>query len=164
MSADNLPSLDPQTLGDALHLLPAPVAVIGAAAEGELGGLTAAWLTRVSHAPPLLLVSIGHERYTYGLLCSSRHFTVSILQEGQVYVARHFGLQSRREVDKWATVPHLLLGGHTPALARCAARLLCAIRDSFRTGDHDCFVGEIIEAEVVDGGPSLPLRDQDYAS
>lgn len=162
MSPAEPPPLDPDRLAEALQLLPAPVAVIGAAVAGELGGLTAAWLTRVSHEPPLILVSIGHERYTYGLLSDSHHFTVSILQEGQVDLGRHFGLQSRRDVDKWAAVPSVLLGGRFPALARCAARLLCATRDSFRTGDHDCFVGEIIQAEVVDGGPALPMRGEDY--
>ena len=164
MPADTLPPLEPRALADAFALMPEPVVVIGAAAEGELGGLTAAWVTRVSHAPPLLLVSIGHERYTYGLLRRSRHFSVSILNAGQVDAGRHFGLQSRRDVDKWATVEYLLLGGHTPALVHCAARFLCTTRDRFRTGDHDCFVGEVVQAEIVAGGPALPMRSEDYGA
>ncbi len=166
MAGDSAAPLDPEVLQDALHLIPGPVAVIGVSAESGRGGLTAAWLTRVSHEPPLLLVSIAHERYTYGLLERSRHFSVSLLREGQVDLGRHFGLQSQRDVDKWAQVAHDLLvddrGEGAPALSRCSARFLCAIRDRFRTGDHDCFVGEIVLAEVVDGGPPLPLRSEDY--
>jgi flavin reductase (DIM6/NTAB) family NADH-FMN oxidoreductase RutF len=157
---------DARTGGDgpdeALHLIPGPVAVVGAAADGVLGGLTAAWLTRVSHEPPLLAVSIGHERHTHGLMASGERFTVSVLREGQVEVGRHFGLQSQRDVDKWPAVDHVLLEG-VPALARCAARFLCRRADRLPAGDHDIFVGEILEAEIVDGGPALSMRGEDWA-
>jgi len=162
MSAAASTPVDPEALNEACHLLSAPVVIIGAAVGTRRGGLTAAWITRVSHAPPLLLVSIGHERFTHELLTGSGHFSVSILREGQVDLGRHFGLQSQRDVNKWATVEHVLLGDQVPALARCSARFLCAITDRFGAGDHDCFVGEIRTAEVVDGGPALPLRGEDY--
>ncbi len=111
---------------EALRLFPQPVAVVGVARDGELGGLTAAWVTRVSMDPPLVLVSVGQQRRTYDLLEGAREFTVSLLAEGQVPEARLFGLHSRRDRDKWAETPHVLLGEGVPALERCAARLLCA--------------------------------------
>ena len=148
---------------EALRLFPQPVAVVGAVRNGELGGLTAAWVTRVSMEPPLVLVSIGHQRRTYDLLEGAGEFTVSLLAEGQVAEARLFGLHSRRDRDKWAETPHVLLGDGVPALARCAARLLCAVEGRFTTGDHDCLVGRVTAAEIVAGGPALPLRGADYA-
>ena len=148
---------------EALRLFPAPVAIVGAASNGELGGLTAAWVTRVSLDPPLVLVSIGHARRTFDLLEGAAEFTVSLLADDQVEEARLFGLHSRRERDKWAETPHVLLGGGVPALRRCAARLLCALEARLTTGDHDCLVGRVTAAEVVAGGPALPLRGADYA-
>lgn len=147
----------------ALRLFPAPVAVVGAAKDGELGGLTAAWVTRVSIDPPLVLVSIGHARRTYDLLEGAVEFTVSLLAEDQVEEARLFGLHSRRDRDKWAETPHVLLGAGVPAFARCAARLLCRVESRLETGDHDCIVGRVVSAEVVGGGPALPMRGSDYA-
>jgi flavin reductase (DIM6/NTAB) family NADH-FMN oxidoreductase RutF len=147
----------------ALQLLPAPVAVVGVRAGDELGGLTAAWVTRVSIAPPLVLVSIGHERRTWDLLQEAREFTISVLAEDQVPVGRLFGRHSRRDRDKWAETPHVLMGEGIPALERCSARWLCRIQDRFTTGDHDCFVGRVVEARVVDGAPALPMRGADYA-
>ena len=152
-----------ETLDQALRLIPAPVVVVGARKGDELGGLTAAWVTRVSIEPPLLLVSIGHERYTRELLEGADQFTVSILAEDQVPEARLFGLKSRRDVDKWAQVDHDLLGEGIPALRHCTARFLCVVKDIFRTGDHDCFVGGLISAEKVAGEPALPMRGADYA-
>ena len=153
----------PSPLDDALRLLAAPVAVIGVARDGILGGLTAAWLTRVSHEPPLLMVAVGHERFTWELLADADHFTVSVLAEGQVPEARLFGLKSRREVDKWAETAHVLLGDGIPALQHCSVRFLCRVESRFTTGDHDCFVGRLVAGEVVAGDPVLPLRGADYA-
>ncbi len=152
-----------EQLNDALRLLPAPVAVIGAANNGVLGGLTAAWVTRVSVEPPLLLVSVGHERFTWELLADQGEFTISLLAEGQVPEARLFGLESRRDVDKWAQTAHVLLGEGVPALEHCSVRFLCRMENRFTTGDHDCFVGRVVEWEVVAGGPALPMRGSDYA-
>ena len=113
-----------------------PVAIIGAERDGQTGGLTAAWVTRVSIEPPLLLVSVGHERHTWHLLETATQFTVSLLSEGQVPEGRLFGRHSRRDRDKWAEVEHVLLGDGVPALARCSARLLCEIEGRFTTGDQ----------------------------
>lgn len=145
-----------------LRLIPGPVAVVGAASAGVLGGLTASWVTRVSQEPPLLLVAIGRERYTWQLLRNASHFTVSLLGEGQVAEARLFGLRSRREVDKWALVEHDLLGSGVPALRNCAARFLCGIEGRFAAGDHDCLVGRVVEAGRGAAEKPLPLRGTDY--
>ncbi len=146
-----------------LNLVPAPVVVVGAAADGVLGGLTCAWFTRVTHDPPRLAVSIAPERFTHGLLDAGGLFSVSVPREEQVAEARLFGLHSRRDRDKWAEVDHVLLEGETPALADCAARLLCRVIERVGVGDHDLFIGEIVTSEVVAGGPALPMRGRDYA-
>jgi len=157
------PVPDPAAVDEVLRMFPAPVAVIGVRAGEELGGLTAAWVMRVSMDPALVMVSIGHQRRTWDLFQGASRFTISLLAEGQVEEARLFGLHSRRDRDKWAETDHVPMGDGVPACARCSARLLLAVTDSFRTGDHDCFVGQVVQAEVVDGLPALPMRGSDYA-
>lgn len=146
-----------------LRLIPGPVTVVGAAAAGVLGGLTASWVTRVSQEPPQLLVAVGRERYTWQLLRGATHYTVSLLGEGQVAEARLFGLRSRRDLDKWAQVEHDLLGPGVPALRHCAARFLCAIEGRFAAGDHDVLLGRVVEWSRGDLATPLPLRGSDYA-
>lgn len=162
--SDSEPPVASPVIDQALGLIPGPVCVLGVVRDGVAGGMTAAWVTRVSHRPPLLIVAIGHERYTHALLADGAEFTVSVLADGQVAAGRLFGLHSRRERDKWAEVDHLYLGGGVPALAHCAARLLCRVAARFTTGDHDCIVGEVQAAEVVAGPPALPMRSSDYSS
>ncbi len=154
---------DAARFDDVFNLVNAPVTVVGAARDGVLGGLTAAWVTRVSMDPPLLLVAVGHERHTHGLLTAGGEFTVSILAEGQVAEARLFGLHSRRDRDKWAETPHVIMGDTVPALERCSGRLLCRVENVVTAGDHDLYVGRVLVAEMVDGKPILPLRGRDYA-
>ena len=77
---------DAQAVDQVLHLFPQPVAVIGAVREGELGGLTAAWVTRVSVNPALIMVAVGHERHTWHLLETAACFSVSLLGEDQIPV------------------------------------------------------------------------------
>ena len=146
-----------------LHLMPAPVVVIGAAAGGATAGLTAAWITRVSTEPPLVAVAVAPDRHTHGLLVVSDLFTVSVLRPDQVEEGRLFGLRSGREVDKWRRVDHVLLEGGTPALASCAGRLCCRVVARLETGDHEVFVGEILESEMVDGGLGLAMKGSDWA-
>ncbi len=148
---------------DALHLINAPVAVIGAAADDVLGGLTCAWLTRVTSDPVRIVVSIAPERYTHRLLKVGGYFSISILREGQVDAGRLFGLHSRRDRDKWAEIDHVLLEGGVPALSDCAARLSCRLVERLLVGDHELFVGEVVTSEVVSGAPALPMRGRDYA-
>lgn len=147
----------------ALFLLNAPVAVIGVAHGGRTAGLTAAWLSRVSTSPPLLLVAVAPERHTWGVLDAAEGFSVSILRDGDLETGRLFGLNSGRDVDKWGRVEHVLTADGSPALTRCAARLSCRTTSRLPTGDHEIFVGEVVASEVVDGGPALPMRGADWA-
>lgn len=148
---------------EVLRKIPAPVGIVGVAHEGILGGLTAAWISRVSSDPVLLLVSIGHERYSYEMMKGADTFTISLPTESQVEAARLFGGTSRRDVDKWAQVDHDLLGDGVPALKSCAARFLLRKTGVFSTGDHDCFVGEVLVAESPSGEVAIPMRGADFA-
>lgn len=145
-----------------LRLLHQPVVIVGAVRDGRDGGLAAAWATRVSVDPALVMISVAPERHTHGLLVEGGLFTVSVLHEDQVETARRFGLHSRRELDKWAETPFVLMDG-VPAVADASARLLCRVTARFPAGDHDLFLGEVVESVVDRGAPALPMRGRDYA-
>ncbi len=155
-------SADTRTHDDVLNLMPAPVAVVGVRDGDRRGGLTVAWLSRVATDPPLLMISVSPDRHSHELLAAAEEFTVSLPVAGQLDEARLFGMHSQRDRDKWSETDHVLLGDRTPALARCAARFLCRSAGRFPAGDHDCFLGEIVESEWVDGPPALPMRGADY--
>ena len=68
-----------------LRRLPGPVAVLGAARGGELGGLTAAWVTRVSQEPPLLLVAVGFSMFFISKREQIRQYGAMIMGLGLIF-------------------------------------------------------------------------------
>ena len=123
---------------------------------GEAQRQTLTWLQAMGGVLDGVTVDVERERS--GLLVH--------LGEDQVDVGRLFGLRSRRDVDKWAETGHVEMAadeaGPAPALARCAARLLCRTTGRLEAGDHEIFVGEVVVSEVVAGGPALPMRGRDW--
>ncbi|MEM3676570.1 MAG: flavin reductase family protein [Candidatus Bathyarchaeia archaeon] len=138
------------------------VAVVSSRKDGKINGLTVAWMTQVSYQPPLIAVSIGKARYTHEMIESSRVFAVSILHEGQLEVAKLFGLQSGRDLDKFAHVAYETRVSGSPILKDCLAFLDCEVDSSLQVGDHTIFVGRILDAGVKGDMKPLIYNPEDY--
>ncbi len=143
-----------------LHTLTNGVYVVGVAHGGCQDGFTAAWITQVSFDPVLLALSISREHASYPLLKGSGCFTVNVLREDQLELARHFGTQSGRDVEKlsqtrWNPSP---LGA--PILLDALAYLECRMTEAFATGDHELVVGQVIGGMVL-APDARPLRYAD---
>ena len=60
--------------------------------SGSVHGMTASSVTSVSLDPPLMLVVIGEERQSHGLIETTGRFGMSILEVGQADIAKHFAI------------------------------------------------------------------------
>lgn len=125
-------------------------------------GQTAAWVTRISQEPFLVAIALYEKNYTHKLLLKSNIFAINILKEGQQEVARHFGQQSRKHIDKFATIKFHKGKTGAPILDDCLAYLDCRVIFSRKFGDHTLFVGEIVDGGVLNEGKSLIYRREDY--
>ncbi|MEM3659804.1 MAG: flavin reductase family protein [Thermoproteota archaeon] len=95
--------LDPDS---ALNHLPQPLVIVTAGdfeKPSRRGGMTAAWVSRVSMSPPLIMVSIAPSRYTLELLRENGEFAVNIVG-GRLEKAAYgvFGSKTGRGRDKIA--------------------------------------------------------------
>lgn len=142
------------------HRLSAGVYVIGAAHGGRQDAFTAAWLTQVSFEPLLVALSVNPGHATYPLIRESRAFTVSVLERGQLELARHFGTRSGRDEDKLAGVRWRPGRSGAPLLEDALAHLECEVEAIHRAGDH-----QLVVARIVGGGllrtDAEPLRYAD---
>ena len=86
------------------------VYVVGVADGEHRDAFTAAWITQVSFNPLMLGISINPDNASYELLHASGVFTVNVLKEGQLELARRVVL--RRGLDR---VPRRGSRGRTPA-------------------------------------------------
>ncbi len=131
---------------EAFKMMTYGVYIIGTAAAGKINGMTAAWVTRVSVDPPLLLVAISKGHYTTELIRASRVFSVNLVSPQQAELAAKCGSVSGRICDK--LVDEEIEYGETgaPILTEAAAWLDCEEIDEFECGDHICFVGRVVGA------------------
>lgn len=126
------------------------VYVVGAAQDERRDAFTAAWVMQTSFDPLLLALSVNPQNAAYPLLRGSGAFTVSVLQRGQLELARRFGTRSGREQDKLAGVRWHPGRRGAPILDEALAYFECELSASVRTGDHELVVGRVVGGRILD--------------
>lgn len=121
------------------------VNVVCAQHDGKQGGLTVAWATQV--AKHRILICIGKQSATRSLILASRAFGLSVLTAEQIDVARHFGTQSSRTVDKLKGIPYHIAETGSPLLDECARAFDCRVEVVYELDTEALIVGEIVAAE-----------------
>lgn len=129
--------------------IPQGVFVITAQANGKLNGMTAAWVSQVSFKPRLLGVAIAPQRYTYELIEKSKVFCINVLSEEQIDLAKHFGFQSGRKINKFETIPYKFALKGSPVILSSIAYFECEVTHLYEAGDHIIVVGEVGDYEVI---------------
>jgi flavin reductase len=139
--------------------------VIVIAVGGEhVHGMTANAFSSLSLDPPLLMCCVAHNARMHASLTAERRFAVSVLGADQEHLARHFADRHRPlGTDQFAAVDWVPgPGTGAPLLSGALAWLECAVVDSHDSGDHTIFVGEVLTADLGDGGPGLLFFDGAY--
>lgn len=147
---------------DILERIVNGVAVVTSKRETDINGLSVAWMTQVSDSPPLVMVCVGKEKYTHELIDDSGVFAINILSERQKDVAKLFGLQSGRTINKFNEIDYDLKKSGAPILKDCLAYVDCTVHKSIDVGDTTLFVGEILEAAINNGEKPLIYNSKDY--
>jgi flavin reductase (DIM6/NTAB) family NADH-FMN oxidoreductase RutF len=135
---------------DLFRRLSTGVYVIGVSHNGRSNAFTAAWVTQVSFDPLLLALTVNPENFSHSLLRESGVFAINVLKRGQLELARHFGTQSGRDVDKLAGQRWRRGELGAPLLADAAAFLECRIVDVMTVGDHELVAGRPVAGRVLD--------------
>ena len=128
----------------------------------KMNGMSAAWVSRASEQPFLVMASVYKENYSHDLIQQSRIFAVNYLREGQQNLAIHFGKQSGREVDKCRKVLYSTDKTGAPILNDCLAYLDCRVINQMDSGDHTIFLGEVLSGKVITPGRGLQFELKDY--
>ncbi|HVE79964.1 MAG TPA: flavin reductase family protein [Gemmatimonadaceae bacterium] len=131
------------------HQLTVGVYVIGVADGGRRNAFTAAWVTQVAFEPLLLALSVNPQNASAPLLRAGGGFVVNVLREGQLELARRFGTRSGRDEDKLAGVRWRPGRTGAPILEEALAYLDCEVSARVGVGDHELFVGRVVDGRVV---------------
>ena len=126
------------------------VYVVGSAHNEQRDAFTAAWVMQVSYIPLLVALGINPEHASYPLLRESGAFTVNVLMEGQLELARRFGTRSGRDVDKLVGVRWHSARSGAPVLDEALAYFDCVAIAFHAAGDHELVIGRVVDGRVLD--------------
>ncbi|MDK6028818.1 flavin reductase family protein [Ignisphaera sp. 4213-co] len=147
---------------EALDLVPHPLVIVTAGdpeKPGRRGGMTAAWVSRVSWDPPLIAVAMSPKRYTYSLIKEFKAFAVNLVSKELENAAMNiFGNLSGREVDKFEKAGIKPLKAEkvvAPLIPSAPLILECKLVAEYPAGDHIIVVGEVVKAYKASNSPPM---------
>jgi flavin reductase (DIM6/NTAB) family NADH-FMN oxidoreductase RutF len=132
------------------------VSVVVALVEGEPVATTAGSVVMASWDPPLLAVFFRTGSRMAVALDRCGRFTVNILGETDPGLAHRFALPDREQ--GWAALSDVLVARPFPSppiLPAAIALAECVVTQSLPTGDHRCYIGEVLDLERR--GETAPL-------
>ena len=149
--------MDPTTASTLLAWMDRDIWLGTAAAGGRRGGLIATHVGRASIVPdlPRVLVGVAKQHRTWELIESSGAFALHLLGERHLDFVWRFGLQSGRDVDKFAGLEAPAGPTGSPILDRVVGWLDCRVETKLDTGDRTVFLGEVVQGQVTQFGPPL---------
>ncbi len=140
---------------DQIRLIqPGLTVLVTSSFNGKNAVMTAAWVMPVSYVPSRVAVAISPERFTYSIVKSSREFAINIMDFKYVENVYLAGTLSGKDYDDKFKVVKL-----TPTRARklnivvvkeALGVVECKVINVVKTGDHDLFIGDVVDAYVKD--------------
>jgi len=135
--------LDARRFRNALGQFPTGVTIITTVtATGERLGMTISSFNSLSLDPPLVLFSIGRSAKSFAAWQKATHYAINVLSEGEEELSNQF---ARPLGEKWAG--QSITTGRTgmPLLPNAATIFECEAHARHDGGDHEIFVGHVIE-------------------
>lgn len=155
-------TLDSEKLRQLMRAWTSGVAVVTAAHDGEVHGMTVSSFTSVSLEPPLIAISLHTDSRTCRLVQRSGAVAVSILSAAQREVSDLFAGRVAEHVDRMAGLELETLVTGAPALKAALARMDCRVVQTVPAGMNTLIVAEVV-AVAGDGlGDPLVYHNRGY--
>lgn len=143
-------AIDPRAFRNAVGLFATGVAIVTAhGLRGQRIGLTVNSFASVSLGPPLVLWSLAKSSANRAHFAAAAGFAVHVLAQGHLPLAKRFASPVNERFEGLNVSV-----GQTgaPLLNDCAVRLECRTHDIIEAGDHDIFIGLVIDIATPDDG------------
>lgn len=105
--------------------------------------------------PTRLAISVQQENLTREIIEKTGKFNVSVLTEDVPFeTIRHFGMQTGREVDKFADFSGVQRSHNGLLYLTDHAKTMfsCEVKEKIFLGSHTMFIGEVTESKVFGTG------------
>ena len=114
-------------------------------------GCVANSIMQITSQPATIAVSVNHDNYTNGCIDRSGVFAFHILSEqSDAGLIGTFGFQSGRDTDKFEDLVWENKEGAPVLTSGVNGYVVCRVIDRMETSTHTVFLGEVVDAEVID--------------
>lgn len=126
------------------------VYVITTLDESRPTGCIANSVMQVTSSPATVALSMNHDNFTNECIKKTSKFAVNILAtDSDSSLIGNFGFQSGKEINKFETVDYIIKE-ELPIITDSCGYMVFKVVDSIETSTHTVFIGELIEADVLD--------------
>lgn len=142
--------MDDAILNKVTWRIPNALALVGSRAGDEWNAMTTSWITQLSMEPVLIGVGVDNSAVTHRLITEGGSFTVNLWSSEDTRPFVKFSKPATKDGMTLNGFP--IREGRTgaPIFEQAIAWMDCEVRSSHDFGTHTLFVGEIVDADVVD--------------
>lgn len=143
----------PADINDAFtKITPIPFVLITSLdAKGKPNAMGLSWVTRVSASPPLMLISVGRDRYSREGIQKNGEYVINYPNAEQANGAWVCGTESGKDTDKFTASGLELIPSttvKTPTIKDSVVAFECRVVEEHDAGDHIIFIGEVTAAVI----------------
>jgi flavin reductase (DIM6/NTAB) family NADH-FMN oxidoreductase RutF len=154
----------PAGLNEALFQVTHGLYILTAATSSRANGQCLDALMQVTNVPPRVAIGVNKRSLTHEMIAATDRFGVNVLDRDNPRspgVVQHFGFQSGRTVDKFATLPYLLGQSGVPILPDAKAFYECQVLPEMTLdlGTHTLFIGLVESAGTREKGEPLTYNE-----
>lgn len=142
--------MDDTILNKVTWKIPNALALVGSRSGDEWNAMTTSWITQLSMEPVLIGIGVDNSALTHRLIVEGGSFTVNLWSAEDTRTFVKFSKPATK--DGMTLNDRPIREGRTgvPIFEEAIAWMECEVRSSHDFGTHTLFVGEIIDAAVVD--------------
>ena len=146
-------AIDDELLNRVTWKIPNALALVGSAAGDERNGMTTSWITQLSMEPVLVGIGVENSAVTHRLVSEGRSFTVNLWDADDTRVFVKFSKPAEDDGDTLNGRPVTTAVTGAPVFTEAIAWMDCEVRHELDLGTHTLFVGEVVDAAIVDDEP-----------
>lgn len=131
-------------------LYPQPIALVTCCdEEGNDNIITVAWTSNVSRTPPVVMISIGGEKYSYRLISRTKEFGLNLPGTGTLKEADFCGENSGEEINKFETTKFTKMDSvliKPKLIKECPLNYECKVIEIQKIGGANLVFGEVVNS------------------
>lgn len=119
--------------------------------NGENNALAVAYACNCSYDPPMIMIGIVPDRYSYQMIKDTGVFVVNLVSTDNKREFWYLGNHSGRDTDKFKELGLNYVDAikiDAPILSDFPVNIECKVVDSIKPGSHEMFVGKILHIQA----------------